>query len=109
MQTIDSRHILANALRGDESISISKLKEIASHIKKKRPEVYVDISSVSKTLGDYGAMFIRRGNRIERGSARWFQRDYINTFFNDELPSEDLEAILQAIRETTGRDPGKAF
>ena len=88
---IDSRQVLANALRNRTQITIDELNSLAKRIQERIPSISVNVShySLSAALEDYSAMFERQDPiTIVRtpSSERWFDDAYLQVFFNEEIP-----------------------
>ena len=88
---IDSRQVLANALRNRTQITIAELNSLAKRIQERIPSISVNVShySLSAALEDYSAMFERRDPiTIVRtpASEKWFEDSYLRVFFIEDIP-----------------------
>lgn len=90
---IDSRQVLANALKAKGQITVGELNSLAKRIQERIPSVSVDVShySLSAALEDYSMMFERQDSiTIVRtpSSDKWFEDSYLQVFFNQEVPQD---------------------
>jgi hypothetical protein len=90
---IDSRQVLANALRTRGQITVGELNSLAIRIQERIPSVSVDVShySLSAALEDYSMMFERQDSiTIGRtpSSEKWFEDSYLQVFFVEEIPQD---------------------
>ena len=93
---IDSRQLLANALRTKEQITVGELNSLARRIQERIPSVSVNVShfSLSAALEDYSAMFERQDPITivkTESSEKWFEDSYVDVFFNQGVP-QDIRA-----------------
>jgi hypothetical protein len=90
---VDSRQVLANALKIKDRITVGELNTLANQIQDAIPSVSVDVSHYSLTaaLEDYSMMFERQDPiTIVRtpSSEKWFEDSYLQLFFNKEIPQD---------------------
>lgn len=90
---IDSRQVLANALKARGRITVGELNSLAKRIQETIPSVSVDVShySLSAALEDYSMMFERQDSITivrTRSSEKWFEDSYLQVFFNEEIPED---------------------
>ncbi len=90
---IDSRQLLANALKTKRQITVPELNSLAKRIQENIPSVSVNVShySLSAALEDYSMMFERQDPiTIVRtpSSEKWFEESYLDVFFNQEIPRD---------------------
>ena len=99
---IDSRQLLANSLKTRSTVTVTELKDLARHIREEVPGVSVDLShySLSAALESYANMFERQDETTiakASSSQSCFEDDFLDVFFNQEIPSEIRSRFLDCI------------
>lgn len=104
---IESRQLLANVLRTRPKVTVKELKSLARQVQNEIPTVAIDLShySLSAALEDYPKMFSREDDvTIGRTpcSEQCFEEDFVQLFFNQEIPLEIRSKFLHCIAATHG-------